>query len=148
MVTMKPANNRLAELAARPGGLPDEALIERASANLDELRPLVAEALQAALEDLERLARGGAGPASVRPAALKIIEAAAPAGFPELGAAAHSLCDLLEAGPPGSAAVREGLRLHLDAIGLLGRQGADSRGAQEVVAGLRAVVRRIAETAA
>lgn len=143
---------RLARLMERPGGLTIEEALERAEAGLAQIAPPCRESLDRALAQADSLGRSlGGAPTAETLSNLyalgdEIVGLAGPAGEADVGAAAYSLCELVDRYQTGAAIKPEAVRVHLDALTLLRRPasatGGDA-GRRAVLEGLSRIVRGV-----
>lgn len=133
---------RLARLMERPGGLTVAEALERAEAGLAQIAPPCRESLDRALAQADSIGRSLHGPPTAETLSAlyalgdKIVGLAGPAGEADVGAAAYSLCELIDRYQTGAAIKPEAVRVHLDALTLLRRPASETGGD----AGRRAVL--------
>ena len=111
---------RLASLVQEPGGLTDVEMIRRASARVELLQTPTLRALDEELANLSRLTDSSeldTGP--FYDLSIRINEIAAVVGFPEVGCAAFSLCNLLDGCVGTSDGIREAISIHVSTMRLL-----------------------------
>lgn len=140
--------NRLAELIRTPGG----PTVAQAIADVDERlgairEPALAEllSLMAAVQALARVF--GPAPADQEILAVynlcnEMLAVAQVAGYPQLGQAALSLCELLDGSMTRKVWSPSAVRVHLDGLLLLADPAQDAEQSEAIVAGLRQVVHR------
>lgn len=140
--------NRLAKLIRTPGG----PTVAQAIADVDERlgairEPALAEllSLMAAVQALARVF--GPAPADQEILAVynlcnEMLAIAQVAGYPQLGQAALSLCELLDGSMTRKVWSPSAVRVHLDGLLLLADPAQDAEQSEAIVAGLRQVVHR------
>lgn len=140
--------NRLAKLIRTPGG----PTVAQAIADVDERlgairEPALAEllSLMAAVQALARVF--GPAPADQEILAVynlcnEMLAIAQVAGYPQLGQAALSLCELLDGSMTRKVWSPSAVRVHLDGLLLLADPAQDAEQSEAIVAGLRQVVQR------
>lgn len=144
---------RLTRLLSRPDGLTVAEALERADARLAEIVPPCATALHEALDQLAAAcARLQGAPAdeaaqgAAYRAADEVLGLAGPAKAEDLGAAAYSLCDLIDRFQTGAPFRPQAVQVHLDALSLLRRPASETGGEacrRAVLDGLTRVVRSV-----
>jgi hypothetical protein len=141
---------RLAEILKAPGGLTVAEALERAEANLEEIKPTCIAELAALLEyaeaAFERLAPDvdDAGLADLYAIAVRGIGAGAVCGAPGVDDALTSLCDLIDHLRTTGHYDRPAVGVHVRAWRLLMNPDLPLAGAQPVLDGLRKVSARYA----
>ena len=140
--------NRLAKLIRTPGG----PTVAQAIADVDERlgairEPALAEllSLMAAVQALARVF--GPAPADQEILAVynlcnEMLAVAQVAGYPQLGQAALSLCELLDGSMTRKVWNPSAVGVHLDGMLLLADPAQDAEQSEAIVAGLRQVVQR------
>lgn len=152
-VTRHPAPKlRLARLMERSGGLTVAEALERAEAGLAQIAPPCRESLDRALAQADSVGRSQHGaPTAETLSALyaladEIFGLAGPAGEADVGAAAYSLCELIDKSQTGAAIKPAAIRVHLDALSLLRRPASETggdAGRRAVLEGLSRIVRGV-----
>jgi hypothetical protein len=133
--------NRLAAMIRRPGGKTARQALSDAERRVDAKLAELAQTLPAATARLRELAE--AAPAApdgldrVYELSNHIFALAAAASFNGLADAAYGLCDLIESFRDTGAVKWEAVRVHADAIRLLGAH--PSTGDSAIAAGLKAL---------
>ena len=138
---------RLAELLRMPGGLPVAEAIERASKNLETIKPTcVAEML--GLLELCEAAYGALGDAydersldEIYAMAVRGIGGGAVCGVPDIDPALTSFCDLLDHLKTSKRFDREAIGVHVRAWRLLMTMDLPEAGRRQVLEGLLKVTR-------
>ena len=143
-----PRKNRLKEIVSRPGGLTVGQALRAAEAKLQSLHGEGVQAIDELLEQIHRIvaavsdAPGEEAMETVYRLSDQVHCIAGTFGLEELGAAAHSLCDLLDrqltANKPNAAAIA----VHLDGLRLLRGQDGGATGREAMLEGLRRVAER------
>jgi hypothetical protein len=142
---------RLAQLLKMPGGVPVAEALERAQANLEDIRPTclaelqaLLELAQARLEAIEGDAGDESGVAELYAIAVRGIGGGEVVKIPALDAALTSLCDLLDHLRTQGRFDREAIAVHLQAWRLLIAGDQPPEVARVMVEGLRKVSARFA----
>lgn len=141
---------RLARLLRTPGGLPVAEAVERAQANLDEIRPTCLAELQALLElaetGFEALGDGfdDVGMERLYAVAVRGVGGGRVCAVPGVDVALTSLCDLLDHLRTRRRYDREAIGVHVRAWRLLMSADLPAAGQEAVLEGLRQVSRRYA----
>lgn len=140
--------NRLAKLIRTPGG----PTVAQAIADVDERLGAIREPALAELLSLmaavQALARDfGPAPADQEILAVydlcnEMLAIAEVAGYPQLGQAALSLCELLDGSMTRKVWSPSAVRVHLDGLLLLADPAQGAEQTETIVAGLRQVVQR------
>lgn len=140
-----PWTNRLTKMIAEPGGVRVDEALKGAEQNLETMRESCLIAIDARLAEIEKLHRD-AGPAPDQTAkdalyALgdEIHAVAGVFGLNELGAAAFSLCELVDGMRSSDRWNTQAMDVHLGALRLF-REPRNAAGAGPVLAGLRRVI--------
>ena len=143
--------NRLAAVVRKPGGKTIAEAVAGAEANLEAIRDdcvAAVDALLAAMGELTTVLK--AMPTAENQARLyeladEMIGVAPIAHMPAVGAAAFSVCELIDAFAETSAWNWEAVAVHLNGLKLLRAMGdqIDEAAREQVLDGLRAVVRRV-----
>lgn len=143
--------NRLGKLIRKPGGVKVAEALRQAEENLAELAPEFLAAMDEALAELEGLLRARASaPAEAEVARAyrrtnDLVAMAAHAGYPELGQAAFSLCELIDELQTAGAWRPPSVEVHLDSLRALRQlRSGDAEVAAAILEGLKAVVARSA----
>jgi hypothetical protein len=136
--------NRLGELFRRPGGKSVRDALGAAEHRVREKLGQLAETLPAATARLKELADlaaadPGVGLGGVYEASNQIFALAGAVGFAALADAAYSLCDLVEGARESGRVNWNAVRIHADAIRLLGARAADEPADAAIAAGLKAL---------
>lgn len=143
-------NNRLAKLIHQPGGVKVSEAIDRAAENLETLRDSCLGEIDLQLQKIERLhAAAGQRPSpEVQEAIYRLSNdihgVAGMFDLPDLGAAAYSLCELIERLRLGGRWNPAAIEVHLAAFRLFRHPeaAADERARAAVLGGLGEVVAR------
>ncbi len=144
--------NRLAKMVREPGGLRIGQALEQAETNLDAIREASLQAMDAQIDELDRLcAEGGRKPADaikdqMYDLANDVLAVAGAFELGELGQAAFSLCELVDRLRTRGQWNQAAVEVHLSAFRLLRNQeaGADH---SSVIQGLRGLTERVAAIA-
>lgn len=141
---------RLAALLRMPGGLPVAEALERAQANLEELKPSCVAELMALLElsearlDVMGQETDDPGMADLYAVAVRGIGGGAVCGAPAVDNALTSFCDLLDHLRTQHRYDREAIAVHVRAWRLLMVANLPATAAETVLDGLRKVSARYA----
>lgn len=140
------------EMARRPGGVPREQAIERAEAEIDEIKPEFVDWLDGELKDFSKLitdARTGqADPGWVSVANFRcrqLRDTGTTMGFELLSFVADSLCELLDSIAAGGECNMDSIMCHVDAL-MLSRQEGYRHLQPEQVPDLTRGLRRVARS--
>jgi len=144
--------NRLGKLISAPGGRKLGQAVAEAEANIETLRPSLLAEVDEALERLREAAgrTEAAAHTEVYNRATAIVSFAGLCGLTRVGQVAYNLCELsdryIEAGTWNEAAIAA----HIQTMGVLRTANLpdDSAEAEEVLEGLKTLVRRAEEKAA
>jgi hypothetical protein len=142
--------NPLADLIGQPGGITVGEALARAGKRLEDLKEPALQRIDLALAELratlegrshapsdEALARGYA-------LANAIVGMSGPAQKKALSKGAYQFCDLIEIVRNGGRWTQSAMDVHLGAlVGLRAIEDTDEAGAEAVLAGLRAVTRKL-----
>ena len=141
--------NRLAKMVKEPGGLKISDALDQAGKNLESIQASCMEAMDAQLDELERLcAEGGRRP----PEAIKnriydvandVLAVAGAFDLSELGQAAFCLCELVDRLRASGKWNQAAVEVHLSAFRLL-RQPDGGADRSSVIAGLKGLTDRVA----
>lgn len=142
--------NPLAALIDKPGGLRVSEAVAAAEANLESVRDAALERLDAILAEMDACAAAVPGYAAATVDALyrlsnEIVGVAGVFGYPHMGEAAYSLCDLLDASRASETWRASAVGVHLRTLRLLRQQGgpaADPLACQAILEGLRQVAQQ------
>jgi hypothetical protein len=137
-------------MARRPGGLPRELAIERAQAQIDELKPEGTDWLDRELKELDVRVRQAGGNFSDESELDRAIQSCcqlrdvgASVGFELFTFIANNLCEILEAIKSGAAYEKNMILCHIDALFLASKNPYRSLRPEqlpEMTSGLRRVV--------
>jgi len=152
-VRIFPVETRLQKLARRPGGIPRDKALEKAQANVDEIKPGFDDWLTDELEGLAGLvkqAQSGEPQADWLEALNRhsrhLRDVGTTMDFELLTFIANSLCEVLDAVAAGSEFNMESIQCHVDAL-FLARQrsyrGLRPEQVPELTSGLRRVVEQL-----
>ena len=115
--------NRLAKAVKRPGGRTLDEMVQRAEANVEELREQSLEAIDEAIGRLRSATSADLGDGAVVQelyrAANDLFGLAGLYAMKALASAAHSLCELLNSGHAHTRTGRQAFAIHADAFLLL-----------------------------
>ena len=144
--------NRLATAVRTPGGKTVAEAVAGAEANLAAIRGdciAAVDAILAAMTELSPVLKAAPGPeplARLYALADEMIGIAPLADLPAVGAAAFSACELVDAFTETGSWNWDAVAVHLNGLKLLRAMGddIDEAAREQVLEGLRAVVRRIA----
>lgn len=144
---------RLAELMRRPGGLKLSDALKRAEQGLHFMQDACLESIDEAigrvagtLDKLTAAPQDATALAELYAAGDEIVGLAGPAQLEPLGAAAYSLCELVDRFQAGARVLPAAVKVHLDALVMLRRPPAEIGGpvaARAVLAGLKQVVQSV-----
>lgn len=150
VITRRP-ENRLAKAVWTPGGKTIAQALDDAQANLDEIRGQSLDLLRAKLEEIQALGRKSeTDPKAADLEALyalsgEVLDIAGLFGLPELGHAALSLCELIDALKSRKTWNWPAVQVHLHGLLILADPDkTPPEGRQTVVDGLRQVCLRVA----
>ena len=142
--------NRLTKMIRKPGGVTLEQALTRGESNLESIKDRCRDALDEKLAGLKALALQ---PADTDRAAAQsalydlgndIIGLAQPAGFPQIGAAAYSLCDLIDCMNARQTDAWSSVAIHVESISLLrGPLAEDQAGGEVILDGLSKLLGRL-----
>ncbi|MBS0296726.1 MAG: Hpt domain-containing protein [Proteobacteria bacterium] len=141
-----PVVNRLAKLIHIPGGKRLSEAIADAQANLGAIKPDCIEAIDEALAEVVLLTKQPGGPdastlARLYDLANHINGTAGHFGLEDMGKAAYSLCDLIDAAQDSGGAERTAVMVHVESLALLRHpEGLGEVGRKAVLDGLAKVV--------
>jgi hypothetical protein len=141
---------RLAQLLKMPGGIPVAEALERAQANLEEIKPTCSAELTALLE-LTEVAYGAlsdnfddVGLERLYAVAVRGVGGGRVCGVPGVDVALTSLCDLLDYLRTQKRYDREAIGVHIRAWRLLMTLDLPAEGQDAILDGLKQVSRRYA----
>lgn len=142
--------NPLAGLIDKPGGLRVSDAVAAAEANLESVRDAALERLDAILVEMDACAAAAPGCEAAAVDTLyrlsnEVVGVAGVFGYPHMGEAAYSLCDLLDASRAAEAWRASAVGVHLRTLRLLRQQGgpsADATTCQAILEGLRQVAQQ------
>ncbi len=141
--------NRLAKMVKEPGGIKLNDALDQAGKNLDSIHEACMEAMDAELEELDRLcAEGGRKPSDeikkrIYDVGNDVIAVAGAFSLSELGQAAFSLCELVDRLRTRDKWNQAAVEVHLSAFRLL-RQSEPGADRSSVVLGLKGLTDRVA----
>jgi hypothetical protein len=152
-VRVFPVETRLQRLARRPGGIPRSKALEKAQANVDEIKPGFDDWLEnemASLADLVKQAQSGKPKADWAEAlnshSRHLRDVGTTMDFELLTFIANSLCEMLDAMAAGAECDMESIQCHVDAL-FLARQpryrGLRPEQVPDLTSGLRRVVEQV-----
>ncbi|HEY5412336.1 MAG TPA: hypothetical protein VIJ94_16580 [Caulobacteraceae bacterium] len=141
--------NRLGKMVKAPGGVKLTDALDQAGKNLDSIQDACMEAMDAQLDELERLcAEGGRQPTEeiknrIYDVANEVLAVAGAFTLSELGQAAFCLCELVDRLRAGGKWNQAAVEVHLSAFRLL-RQPGEGADRSSVIAGLKGLTDRVA----
>jgi hypothetical protein len=143
--------NRLAAVVRKPGGKTIAEAVAAAEANLETIRDdcvAAVDAILAAMTELSAVLKAVPTPenqSKLYDLADEMIGVAAIANLPAVGTAAFSVCELVDAFAERQAWNWDAVAVHLNGLKLLRAMGdqIDEAAREQVLDGLRAVVRRV-----
>ena len=144
--------NRLAKMVREPGGVRIGQALEQAETNLDAIREASLQAMDAQIDELDRLcAEGGRKPAEaiknqIYDVGNDVLAVAGAFDLGELGQAAFSLCELVDRLRMRGQWNQAAIEVHLSAFRLLRNQEA-SADHSSVIEGLKGLTERVAAIA-
>jgi len=145
-----PYQNRLAKLIRKPGGKRIADALQDAEANVAALRDEGLQELDRIIASIFRAGRGELGPEAVEAIyvdANQIVGVAGVFGYAKVGAAAFSLCELLDRSDPGRCD-RMAVQVHADTLMLLRNEALSEEQSQVLLDGLKQVTARATAAAA
>jgi hypothetical protein len=144
--------NRLAKMVKEPGGVRIGQALDQAEQNLETIQVACLEAMDAQIEEMERLcAEGGRQPPEetknrIYDLGNDVLAVAGAFEFKELGQAAFSLCELVDRLRSCAKWNQAAVEVHLSAFRLLRQHDPDSD-RSSVILGLKGLTDRVAAIA-